>query len=82
MLDPLGDIPGNATLKAALAAYQAAPPSLQEALDGRVHEAALEKARFPGGLPVGCPPGRYGPVAPMMARCSAWRRAAGSTARC
>ena len=64
MLDPLGTIPGNARLKGALAAYQAAPPSLQSRWTD-AYTTGLKRARFPGGLPV-LPPGRYGPVAPMM----------------
>ena len=64
VLDPLHSVPGNARLKGALAAYQAAPPSLQSRWTD-AYTAGLDKARFPGGLPV-LPPGRYGPVAPMM----------------
>ena len=64
VLDPLGTIPGDAELRRALAVYQAAPPSLQSRWTD-AYTAALEKARFPDGLPV-LPPGRYGPVAPMM----------------
>jgi hypothetical protein len=64
VLDPLGDIPGNARLRAALAAYKAAPPSLQSRWTD-AYTAALKKARYPGGLPL-VPSGHYGPVAPMM----------------
>jgi hypothetical protein len=64
VLDPLRSIPGNARLRRALAAYQAAPPSLQSRWTD-AYTAGLEKARFPEGLPL-LPPGRYGPVAPMM----------------
>ena len=64
VLNPLHSVPGNARLKRALAAYQAAPPSLQSRWTD-AYTAGLKNARFPGGLPV-LPPGRYGPVAPMM----------------
>ena len=59
VLDPLHSIPGNVRLKRALAAYQAAPPSLQSRWTN-AYTAGLEKARYPGGLPV-LPPGRMGP---------------------
>jgi len=64
VLEPLGEIPANPRLKRALAAYQAAPPALQEAWTG-AYEEALPKARIVRGIPV-LPAGRYGPVAPMM----------------
>ncbi len=64
VLEPLSEIPANPRLKRALAAYQAAPPALQEAWTG-AYEEALPKARIVRGIPV-LPAGRYGPVAPMM----------------
>ncbi len=64
VLNPLRDIPGNASLRRALAAYEAAPPALQSRWTD-AYTAALEHARFPGGTPK-LPPGHYGPVAPMM----------------
>jgi hypothetical protein len=64
VLDPLQSIPGDARLKRALAAYQAAPPSQQSAWTD-AYSAGLDQARFPNGLPT-LPPGDYGPVAPMM----------------
>ena len=75
VLDPLKDIPGNATLKRALAAYQAAPPSLQSRWTD-AYTAALKKARYPRGLPL-VPPGRYGPVAPMMLALTALAQSGG-----
>jgi hypothetical protein len=73
VIDPLRSIPGDPSLKAALAAYKAAPPALQSTWAER-YEAALEGAHFPGGatrhFPGGSavvlPPGRYGPVPKMM----------------
>jgi hypothetical protein len=65
VLEPLSEVPANPRLKAALAAYQAAPPALQEAWAG-TYEGALAKARILRGVPI-LPAGRYGPVAPMMA---------------
>ena len=65
VLEPLQEIPADPRLKAALAAYQAAPPKLQEAWSG-AYEEALSEARFARGVPV-LAAGRYGPVAPMMA---------------
>jgi hypothetical protein len=65
VLEPLQEIPADPRLKAALAAYQAAPPKLQEASAG-AYEEALSEARFVRGVPI-LPAGRYGPVAPMMA---------------
>ncbi|HEY5053897.1 MAG TPA: hypothetical protein VII45_10865 [Solirubrobacterales bacterium] len=65
VIEPLQEIPADARLKTALAAYQAAPPKLQEAWAG-AYEEALPKAHFLGGVPI-LPAGRYGPVAPMMA---------------
>jgi hypothetical protein len=64
VLEPLSEIPANPRLKRALAAYQAAPPALQEAWTD-AYEEALPKARIVRGIPV-LPAGRYGPVAPMM----------------
>jgi hypothetical protein len=65
VLNPLSTVPGNARLRAALAAYHAAPPRLQgEWIDA--YTKALPKIRFAGGVPV-LPAGRYGPIAPMMA---------------
>jgi hypothetical protein len=75
VLDPLKDIPGNATLKRALAAYQAAPPSLQSRWTD-AYTAALKKARYPRRLPL-VPPGRYGPVAPMMLALTALAQSGG-----
>jgi hypothetical protein len=65
VIEPLRSIPGDPRLKAAIRAYEAAPAALQTAWAER-YEAALESARFPGGVAVLLPPGRYGPVAPMM----------------
>jgi hypothetical protein len=65
VIEPLAEIPGDAQLKVALRAYQAAPPRLQEAWAG-AYEQALPEARFVRGVPI-LPAGRYGPVAPMMA---------------
>ena len=65
VINPLKSIPANPRLKVALAAYQAAPPALQKAWTD-AYTTGLEKARFVRGVPV-LPPGRYGPVAPMMA---------------
>ena len=64
VLDPLRSIPGNASLRRALAAYESAPPAQQSRWTD-AYTAALKHARFPGGLPR-LPPGPYGPVAPMM----------------
>jgi hypothetical protein len=64
VLDPLRSIPGNASLRRALAAYEAAPPAQQSHWTD-TYTAAVGHARFPGGLPK-LPPGHYGPVAPMM----------------
>jgi hypothetical protein len=64
VLDPLRSIPGNASLRRALAAYESAPPAQQSRWTD-AYTAALMHARFPGGLPR-LPPGPYGPVAPMM----------------
>jgi hypothetical protein len=65
VIEPLRSIPGDPRLKAAIRAYETAPAALQTAWAER-YEAALESARFPGGAAVLLPPGRYGPVAPMM----------------
>jgi hypothetical protein len=64
VINPLREIPGAPRLKAALAAYEAAPSALQDAW-ANAYEETLPKARFVRGVPV-LPPGRYGPVAPMM----------------
>jgi hypothetical protein len=64
VIDPLGEIPANPRLKPALAAYEKAPPALQEAWTD-AYEGALPKARVVRGVPV-LPAGHYGPVAPMM----------------
>lgn len=64
VLDPLHSIPGNAALRRALALYEAAPAA-QQARWTAAYTKALGKVRFPDGLPL-VPPGRYGPVAPMM----------------
>lgn len=66
VIDPLRSIPGDPRLKTALAAYGAAPPSLQKAWTA-AYESALEAAHFPGGKAVVLPAGRYGPVPTMMA---------------
>jgi hypothetical protein len=65
VIEPLGEIPADPHLKAALRVYQAAPPKLQETWTG-AYEEALPEARFVRGVPT-LPAGRYGPVAPMMA---------------
>ncbi len=64
VIEPLKEIPSDPRLKLALAAYRAAPPSLQSAWAG-AYEEALPKARFLRGVPI-LPSGRYGPVATMM----------------
>jgi hypothetical protein len=64
VLEPLRSDPGNPRLKLALRAYERAPPSLQKAWAER-YEAGLERART-GAAAIVLPPGRYGPVAPMM----------------
>ena len=53
VLNPLRSIPGNASLRRALAAYEAAPPALQSHWTD-AYTAAVEHAGFPGGLP-SCP---------------------------
>jgi hypothetical protein len=65
VLEPLKTSP-SPRLQAAIRAYEAAPPRLQEAWTG-AYEAALEHARVRGRAAIVLPPGRYGPVAPMMA---------------
>ncbi len=62
--EPLEEIPADPRLKVALAAYQAAPPAVQEAWTG-AYEEALPNAHIVRGIPI-LPPGHYGPVAPMM----------------
>jgi hypothetical protein len=64
VLGPLRTIPGNPRLSAALAVYERAPATLQEAWS-TAYAAGLEKAHFHRGVAV-LPAGRYGPVAPMM----------------
>ncbi len=64
VLDPLRSIPGEAALSSALARYQAAPSSMQDRWTA-AYTKALDKARFPRGVPQ-VPAGAYGPVAPMM----------------
>ncbi len=64
VIEPLKEIPADPRLKLALAAYQAAPARLQQAWSS-AYEEALPKARIVHGIPV-LPPGRYGPVEPMM----------------
>ena len=76
MLDPLNTIPGNPRLKAALAAYQAAPPSAAGAWTDAYDAALPQGALRPAASPV-LPAGRYGPVAPMMAACSALAQSGG-----
>lgn len=66
VIEPLRSIPGDRGLQPAIAAYEAAPAARQKAW-ATAYEAALEKARFPGGAAIALPPGRYGPVAPMIA---------------
>ena len=65
VIEPFKEIPADPRLKLSLAAYQAAPPKLQEAWTG-AYEEALPEARFVRGVPT-LPAGHYGPVAPMMA---------------
>jgi hypothetical protein len=65
VLDPLHSVPGNAALRRALAAYEAAPAAQQSKWTD-AYSAGLEHASFPNGLPK-LPAGDYGPVAPMMA---------------
>ena len=64
VIEPLEEVPGAPRLRAALAAYEAAPASLQEKW-GSAYEAAVEKVGFVGGVPV-LPTGSYGPVGVMM----------------
>lgn len=64
VLDPLHSIPGNATLKRALATYGAASKAQQRRWTD-AYTAGLKKASFADGLPR-LPAGNYGPVAPMM----------------
>jgi hypothetical protein len=74
VLDPLRSIPGDLRLKSALAAYEAAPPSLRKSWT-TAYESALEGAHFPrsatphfpGGSAVALPAGSYGPVPKLMA---------------
>jgi hypothetical protein len=66
VLGPLAMVPDDPRLKAALGAYEAAPPARQKTWTA-AYESALEAARFPGGKAVVLPAGRYGPVATMMA---------------
>ena len=54
-----GASPATRRLRRALAAYEAAPPSLQNALDGRVHGGARE-GPLPGRAARGCPPAATG----------------------
>jgi hypothetical protein len=65
VLEPLAEIPADPRLRAALAVYRAAPAKLQEAW-AAAYEEAVPEAHVVRGVPV-LPPGRYGPVAPMMA---------------
>jgi hypothetical protein len=65
VINPLRSIPGNATLAAAVRAYEAAPPAQQKAWTD-AYTKALDKATYPGAIPQ-VPAGNYGPVAPMMA---------------
>jgi hypothetical protein len=65
VIEPLKEIPADPQLKTALAAYEAAPPKLQEAWT-TAYEEAVADVKVVGGEPV-LPPGDYGPVAPMMA---------------
>jgi hypothetical protein len=76
VIEPLRSIPATPRLQAAIGAFEAAPESLQKAWIER-YEAALEGARFPGGAAVLVPPGRYGPVAPMMAELLALAQSGG-----
>ena len=64
VIDPLRSIPGSPGLQRAISLYQAAPAAQQTRWTD-AYTAALKHARFPDGLPQ-VPPGRYGPVAPMM----------------
>jgi hypothetical protein len=64
VIEPLKEIPADPRLKVALAAYEAAPPKLQEAWT-TAYEEAVPNVRVVRGVPV-LPAGRYGPVAPMM----------------
>jgi hypothetical protein len=64
VLDPLHSIPGDASLRRALAAYEAAPPAQQKGWTD-AYMAGLDKATFPSGVPK-LPAGDYGPVDPMM----------------
>jgi hypothetical protein len=75
VIDPLEEIPGDPRLKAALAAYRAAPEKLRETWAAN-YEAALPQARVVRGVPV-LPAGDYGPVAPMMAALLAMAQSGG-----
>jgi len=62
---PLETIPGDPTLRAAIATYQAAPAKTQAAwTDAYTH--ALDKASVGGAGAVSVPAGGYGPVPKMM----------------
>ena len=65
VLDPLRSIPGDALLRRALVAYEAAPPARQKQWTD-AYTAGLDKATFPAGV-AKLPAGAYGPVEPMMA---------------
>ncbi len=66
VIEPLQEIPADPRLKAALAAYQGSPPTVQKAWTDE-YAAALEKAGSPGGAAALLPRAHYNPVAPMMA---------------
>ncbi len=62
---PLASIPGDPTLKLAIAAYRAAPAKQQAAWTD-AYTAALAKATVGPGNTVKVPPGNYGPLPVMM----------------
>lgn len=76
VIKPLEEIPADPRLKAALAAYQAAPEKLQEAWAAS-YEEALPSAHIVGGVPVLPPGGNYGPVATMMSSLLAMAQSGG-----
>jgi hypothetical protein len=65
VIDPLDTIPGDATLRSAIATYKNAPAK-QQAAWTEAYGKALEKATVGPGDSVKAPPGEYGPVPAMM----------------
>jgi hypothetical protein len=65
VINPLHSIPGDAELKAAIAAYRSAPAAQQKAWT-EAYGKALEKATVEPNGTLKVPAGGYGPVAKMM----------------